>query len=109
MSPEGAVSTDLGRVARGSGGELRIFDAGAMPDIALNVAARGRGEAVPFTAAEPLRAELEHFLDCVERRAEPRTGGLHGLEVLRVLTAAKSSLESGAPTGVGPREQGAVA
>jgi predicted dehydrogenase len=43
--------------------------------------------------AEPLRAEAEHFIHCVETRAKPKTGGGDGLEVVRILTAAQGSLK----------------
>jgi len=48
--------------------------------------------------AEPLRAECLHFLECCVGRGIPRTDGPEGLQVLRVLQAAQTSLEqSGAP------------
>lgn len=42
---------------------------------------------------EPLRAEAEHFIRCIESRINPKTGGQDGLEVVRILTAAQQSLE----------------
>jgi predicted dehydrogenase len=48
--------------------------------------------------AEPLAEECRHFLDCIETRTQPRSDGVEGLRVLRVLDAAQRSLEkSGAP------------
>lgn len=44
---------------------------------------------------EPLKAECQHFLDCVRTRATPRSDGQDGLRVLRVLDAAQRSLEAG--------------
>jgi predicted dehydrogenase len=35
----------------------------------------------------PLTRELEHFLDCIATRSEPRTNGEEAIRVLRVLTA----------------------
>lgn len=35
----------------------------------------------------PLTRELEHFLDCIKTRAEPRTSGEEGILVLDILTA----------------------
>jgi predicted dehydrogenase len=47
---------------------------------------------------EPLRAEAEHFIQCIESRKEPKTGGRDGLKVVRILTAAQQSLrEKGIP------------
>ena len=41
---------------------------------------------------EPLRAECQHFLDCIESRQIPRTDGEEGLRVLRVLNCCQASL-----------------
>jgi len=50
---------------------------------------------------EPLRAEAEHFIHCIELRAEPKTGGQDGREVVRILTAAQQSLkEKGFPVNL---------
>ncbi|RPJ11193.1 MAG: gfo/Idh/MocA family oxidoreductase [Deltaproteobacteria bacterium] len=47
---------------------------------------------------EPLRAEAEHFIECMETRKEPKTGGRDGLKVVNLLVAAQKSLEKkGAP------------
>jgi predicted dehydrogenase len=47
---------------------------------------------------EPLRAECQHFLDCIEKGTKPLTGGREGLEMVRILEAASASLKSnGAP------------
>jgi predicted dehydrogenase len=51
---------------------------------------------------EPLRAEAEHFIHCIESRGEPKTGGRDGLEVVRILIAAQESLKKkGVPVNVG--------
>lgn len=44
---------------------------------------------------EPLRAEAEHFAECVEKRRRPRTDGEHGLAVVRILEALQKSLTRG--------------
>jgi predicted dehydrogenase len=47
---------------------------------------------------EPLRAEAEHFIQCIGSRKEPKTGGRDGLKVVKILTAAQESLKKkGAP------------
>lgn len=53
------------------------------------------GQPVPVTPIEPLRAECEHFVDAIRRRATPLTSVEAGLDVLRVLDAGQRSLESG--------------
>jgi len=42
---------------------------------------------------EPLRAEAEHFIQCIESRKEPKTGGRDGLRVVKILAAAQQSLK----------------
>ena len=44
---------------------------------------------------EPLRAECEHFLDCVESGKPPLTGGEQGMAVVRVLEAIERSARNG--------------
>jgi predicted dehydrogenase len=46
-------------------------------------------------SVEPLAEECRHFLDCIEKRERPRSDGIEGLRVLRVLDAAQKSLEAG--------------
>lgn len=49
---------------------------------------------IPILSAEPLKAECQHFLECVHSRKSPLTGIQNGIEVLTVLQAAQQSLES---------------
>jgi predicted dehydrogenase len=42
---------------------------------------------------EPLKTECAHFLDCVEKRTEPITGGRQATSVVRVLEAIDRSLQ----------------
>jgi predicted dehydrogenase len=42
---------------------------------------------------EPLRAECEHFIECVRTGQRPRTDGRAGLEAVRVLEACQRSLD----------------
>lgn len=44
---------------------------------------------------EPLRAECDHFLDCIDRRVTPLADGRSGLEAVRVLAAMEESLSNG--------------
>jgi len=48
---------------------------------------------VKFEEKEPLRAEMEHFLECISARKIPRTDGKEALRVLRVLQDCQQSLE----------------
>jgi predicted dehydrogenase len=50
---------------------------------------------------EPLRAEAEHFIQCIESRKAPKTGGQDGLQVIKILIAAQQSLkERGFPVSL---------
>jgi len=55
------------------------------------------GEAVPYPVnwGEPLKAECQHFLDCIREGKEPRSSGRIGLKVVKVLEAAQRSLLNG--------------
>ena len=47
---------------------------------------------------EPLKAECQHFLECIQSGSTPLTSGKSGLEVVRVLEASSKSLKAhGAP------------
>jgi len=51
---------------------------------------------------EPLRAEAEHFIQCIESRKGPKTSGQDGLKVVKILMAAQKSLkEKGSPVKIG--------
>jgi predicted dehydrogenase len=43
---------------------------------------------------EPLHEECRHFIECVRTGARPRTDGVSGLRVVRVLEAAQRSLDN---------------
>ncbi|MBM4043686.1 MAG: Gfo/Idh/MocA family oxidoreductase [Planctomycetes bacterium] len=45
------------------------------------------------TLAEPLKAELSHFIECVMKRKTPITDGMNGLQVVKVLAAVQKSIE----------------
>ncbi len=53
---------------------------------------KAQAEKVSLPKLEPLREELRHFLDCLESREEPRTGGSEGLAVLEVLEECQRAL-----------------
>jgi len=45
--------------------------------------------------AEPLAAQMAHFLHCVRSGSEPRTGAEEGLRIVEILEAADRSVETG--------------
>jgi len=62
-------------------------------------------EVIPIAQAEPLRAECEHFLKCIDTRRQPKTDGNNGLRVLEILEGCQTSLEkSGAIISIGRGE-----
>lgn len=63
------------------------------------VANMAPGDPIAIESYEPLRAECEHFIECVKTRATPRTDGAEGLRVLTVLQRCQEALSSrpGAP------------
>ncbi len=54
-------------------------------------------EPIAIDDREPLRNEVEHFLDCIETRKTPRTDGEEGTRVLSVLNAAQQAVDARAP------------
>src|SRR5437762_4534246 len=58
-------------------------------------AVKAEGEVVALADREPLRAECQHFLDCVASRTSPVSDGAEGLRVLRVLDACQRALING--------------
>jgi predicted dehydrogenase len=84
--------------------KLRIYDKGAeriehFDSFAEIIALRQGDILIPrVDNAEPLRVELEHFVDCVLRGGIPKSGAAEGIAVLEVLEAGQRSLDAaGAP------------
>ncbi len=61
----------------------------------IPTAVKADGEIVDLEDREPLQAECQHFLDCVESRTSPITNGAEGLRVLRVLDGCQRALMNG--------------
>lgn len=49
-------------------------------------------ERIEIPQTEPLRAECEHFLECLRSRKTPKKDGDNGLRVLKILEACQESL-----------------
>jgi len=52
------------------------------------------GEVIEIEKKEPLKEEIKHFLNCIEKGEKPLTDGREGLGVLAVLEMAEKSLRS---------------
>ena len=61
-------------------------------------AVKANAEAVAIDSREPLRAECQHFLDCIASRTPPVSDGAEGLRVLRVLDACQRAIVNGVIT-----------
>jgi UDP-2-acetamido-3-amino-2,3-dideoxy-glucuronate N-acetyltransferase len=60
----------------------------------IPVAQKADYQLVPIDKAEPLKAELIHFLSCVTSRQRPKTDGAEGVRVLKILESAESSMRT---------------
>lgn len=85
---------------------LRIYDKGVsderiVPDFvdtfaSFRASTREGDISVPrVPTGEPLRAECEHFLECIEFRKRPLSGGPEGTAVVRALEALDRSIADG--------------
>ncbi len=88
-----ATFDDMAREA-----QLQVFDKG------FDEGSRGYGEYITRTGdifspsipnIEPLRVECEHFVECVRSGLRPRSDGISGLRVVRVLEELQRSLDAG--------------
>src|SRR6266852_8541972 len=61
----------------------------------IPTAVKANGEIVNLEEQEPLRAECQHFLDCIGSRTPPVSDGNEGLRVLRILDACQRALRDG--------------
>lgn len=51
---------------------------------------------IDVTQGEPLKLEMEHFIECINTRNKPKTDGYEGLRVLQVLQSMEDSLSNNA-------------
>ncbi len=48
--------------------------------------------------SEPLKIACQHFIDCIEKKRTPRSAGIEGLNVVRVIEAANESIRNSGAT-----------
>ncbi|MBV8364062.1 MAG: Gfo/Idh/MocA family oxidoreductase [Candidatus Eremiobacteraeota bacterium] len=81
-----------------------VFDDLAAPKLSrydgLELDRNGATTTPMVPTIEPLRAQLEHFIECIERQSTPRTGFRDGEAVVATLEALTDSMRSGAPAFV---------
>ena len=76
-------------------GKLKLYDKGIEQRSGALVVRQTAETTLFFDETEPLRLECEAFLAAIADRKPPRTDGVNGLRVLRVLAACQRSLENG--------------
>jgi UDP-2-acetamido-3-amino-2,3-dideoxy-glucuronate N-acetyltransferase len=74
-------------------GKLQIHDKGVDWINRQPVPRRNGTTIVPIDSCEPLKAECQHFLECINSDTTPRTDGVNGINVLKILNACQDSLE----------------
>jgi predicted dehydrogenase len=83
-----------------------VFDDVRAPDRVLRSGAGVDASEISVPWREPLAAEIDHFLRCVEARARPTTPFEDGLAVVEALARVEEMLAGGAGTAervsVGP-------
>jgi predicted dehydrogenase len=81
--------------------KVRIYDKGAdvrrgVESYVEAITLRNGDILIPRVApGEPLRIECQHFVDCIVNDLSPRSDGMDGLRVVRVLEAGSLSLAQG--------------
>jgi len=87
--------------------KIRIYDKAAMVDPTVDsyadaITLRTGDILIPkVSTAEPLKAECQHFIDCIKNDTVPRSDGADGLRVVQVLEAGSESLAmGGAPVAI---------
>lgn len=73
--------------------KLRLYSYSVLRDSDPPALRSGEPQPVAVSAAEPLRSECAHFLDCIGDGKQPRTGGASALRVTRVLEACQRSMD----------------
>jgi predicted dehydrogenase len=58
------------------------------------IARSGASTSPQIAATEPLRLEVEHFVQCIRDGSSPRSDGASGLHVVRVLEGLQAQLEA---------------
>ena len=74
-------------------GKLQIHDKGVDWINRQPVPRRNATSIVPIDSCEPLKAECQHFIECITSGTTPRTDGVNGINVLKILNACQDSLE----------------
>ncbi|UCC38793.1 MAG: Gfo/Idh/MocA family oxidoreductase [Candidatus Aminicenantes bacterium] len=63
-------------------------------------------EPIDIEKKEPLRAECEHFIDCITTRNSPKTDGENGLKVLKILEECQKYLKESSNSSTNVKNEG---
>ena len=74
-------------------GKLQVHDKGIEWVKRQPVPRKNGTVIVPIETYEPLKAECQHFLECIKSGKIPESDGINGIKVLKVLNACQNSLE----------------
>jgi predicted dehydrogenase len=92
-----------------AGEKIRIYDKGAdlkngVANFSEAISLRTGDITIPkIRGGEPLAIECRHFLDAIANNSTPRSDGVDGLRVVKVLEAGSASLaQGGAPVEIEP-------
>lgn len=76
-------------------GKLKLLDRSIHMEDGKPLTKEGKEQIISLEMEEPLKLELQHFLECLKTRREPRSSGRQALPVLRILEASQHSLSLG--------------
>jgi UDP-2-acetamido-3-amino-2,3-dideoxy-glucuronate N-acetyltransferase len=79
------------------GNKLLLYDRGIDFIQGQPVKRDNEAEVIAYENKEPLRAEMEHFLECVQKRVQPKTDANEALAVLNILSRAQAAIETRIP------------
>lgn len=74
-------------------GKLQVHDKGVEWVNRQPIPRKNEAQTIPIDSYEPLKAECDHFLKCIQSKKTPKTDGTNGINVLRILNACQESLE----------------
>lgn len=78
--------------------KMQIYDIGVIPQYYNYsqfklITREGLTQETAVSSEEPLKVEIQHFLDCLNNNTEPATSGLVGLRAVEIMEAAYKSAE----------------
>jgi UDP-2-acetamido-3-amino-2,3-dideoxy-glucuronate N-acetyltransferase len=78
--------------------KLQFFDHKIEWREGMPLPTKAEAEYISISSVEPLLAECQHFVDCINMNLTPKTDGQEGLRVLRVLEKSSQNLKCTADT-----------